>query len=57
MNELDIIKRMTQMENASKNHPNLLQTYEKMWKALKKELEQEKNKKTYDENPPYCGAQ
>ena len=34
----NIINRMNIMEDASKRNPNLMQTYEVMWKSLKKEL-------------------
>ena len=38
-----IKERMVCMEEASTRNPNLMQTYEVMWKALKKELELKEN--------------
>ena len=34
-----VFDRMIQMEIASADHPNLMQTYEVMWNALKKEIQ------------------
>lgn len=34
-----VLCRMIEMEQASQRNPNLMQTYEVMWKALKEEIQ------------------